>query len=321
MSARRVVPALLITCVGLAIATAYLALELREARRDLAAARVMKSTAAPTAPDEPEMVKPGASVAMPEPASPDANESDDFASHANSPERFAHVRALVEDPDKRAAALRDHRRTYEKIMPGMARHLGMNPEEYGRLLDMLGEHQLRQAEAQYRCSLSPGCDVASAARVQGSANRAELIEFLGAENAQRFYDYQDNLRERSIVSALRGDLPDALRLSDAQAEQLAEALGDERRRVFREWEQRGAVGQSGMRNEYGAVYVPDTAQGVEQQVAEASEFQRRQRERAAQILTAAQLEVFTQRQKDALEGAQQIWDSQARAPPDDERQR
>ena len=51
----------------------------------------------------------------------------------------------------------------------------------------------------------------------------------------------------------------------------------------------------------------------EQRIAEASEFQRRQRERAAQVLTAGQLEVFTQRQQDMLEMARGSWEYEEQA--------
>jgi hypothetical protein len=117
--------------------------------------------------------------------------------------------------------------------------------------------------------------------------------------------------ERNTVAGFRAELPDSLQLSDAQAEQLANALGDERRRVTREWEQRG-VGVASTGNMFGFIYHPNNVQNNVERVAEASEFQRRQRERAAEVLTAGQLEAFTERQEDILDVARNGWETEER---------
>ena len=80
-----------------------------------------------------------------------------------------------------------------------------------------------------------------------------------------------------------------------------------------EWEQRGTQ-FAGVSSEYGEIYYPVTAQGVEQRVAEASEYLRRQRARAAEVLTVRQLEAFTQSQQDLLEEARGSWESEERQP-------
>ena len=117
---------------------------------------------------------------------------------------------------------------------------------------------------------------------------AELRQLLGDERLQRFNDYRDNSQERRIVANLRGVASDAVHISDKQAERLVEVLGDERRKFLKEFEQRGAE-YSGLNSGLGSLYYSSTAQSAEQRVAEASEFQRRQRERAAEVLTPQQL--------------------------------
>jgi hypothetical protein len=211
------------------------------------------------------------------------------------------MRATLEDPDKRAATMSDIRKNNEKSMPRLARNLDLTEDEYDRLMNMLVEHEMHALEARYQCALAANCDVMASGRPVYQANRRELIDFLGAEKAQQFDNYRDNLAD------WRGDLPDSLRLSDAQTEKLVEVLGDERRRIAKEWEQRGA-GENGMSNQYGSIQFPSTAQGAEQRIAEASEYQRRQRERAAQVLTAGQLEAFTERQKEVLDLARGAWE-------------
>jgi len=140
--------------------------------------------------------------------------------------------------------------------------------------------------------------------------RAELTQLLGEERFQRFNDYRDNIQERRIVANLRGEASDALRINDKQAERLVEVLGDERRKFLEEYEQRG-VEYSGLNSGYGSLYYSSTA-GAEQRVAEASEFQRRQRERAAEVLTPQQLRFFTERQERGLEDARKSWEIEDR---------
>ena len=109
---------------------------------------------------------------------------------------------------------------------------------------------------------------------------------------------------------MRGELPDSLRLSDAQAEKLVDALGEERRRTIKEWEQRASVTRA-CPTCMGRSIIPDTTQDVEQRVTEATEYQRRQHDRAAQVLTSGQLELFTKQQEQMLEIARGSWEYEA----------
>ena len=141
--------------------------------------------------------------------------------------------------------------------------LDLGEDDYNRLLDTLAASNLRYAEAMYHCNQDPTCDIGTAAKNQMQANRRELVELLGTEKAQRLEDYRDNYQERNNVASFRSDLPDSLRLSDAQAEKLVDVLGEERRRMIKEWELRGDR-YSGMANMYGSLYFPDTTQDPEQ---------------------------------------------------------
>jgi hypothetical protein len=67
-----------------------------------------------------------------------------------------------------------------------------------------------------------------------------------------------------------------------------------------------------MGNSWGSLNFPET-QDVEQRLTEATEFQRRQRDRAAQVLTSAQLEIFTKQQEQMLEIARGSWEYEDQA--------
>ncbi len=67
-----------------------------------------------------------------------------------------------------------------------------------------------------------------------------------------------------------------------------------------------------MANSWESLNYPGT-QDVELRVAEATEFQRRQRDRAAEVLTSGQLEIFTRQQEQMLEIARGSWEYEDQA--------
>ena len=319
---RRPVVLLIFISLALGAITVYQAVELRATRQELASLRESSAVATEgaavtpvaagdtrAAADQPKPVAP-ASVLTQEPTrrgEATAVRRDAAAQRAATLAYNSYVRAWLEDPEKRARALRENRKSEETQLPRQV--LDLAEDEYNRLLDTLAESSLRYAEAIYRCNQDPACDIGATARNQVQANRRELLELLGAEKTQRLEDYRDNYQERSNVASFRSELPDSLRLSDAQAAKLVDVLGEERRRTIKEWELRGAS-YSGMSNMYGSLYFPDSTQTLEQRVDEAGEYQRRQRDRAAQVLTSGQLEVFTKQQEQMLEIARGSWEYQ-----------
>jgi hypothetical protein len=217
----------------------------------------------------------------------------------------AWVRTWLDDPEKRAKVLSDSRSNHEREIPRQL--LELDDEEYDRLLDSLAAIDLRYAEAMYRCNADPACDIQTVIRNQMQANKRELNALIGADKAQRLENYRDNFIERNSVDTFRSGLPDSMRMTDTQAEKLADALGEERRRMVKEWEQRGEQ-ISGMINMYGSLSFPSTMRDVGQRIAEVTEFQRRQHDRAARVLTSEQLEVLTRQQEQMLEIARGSWE-------------
>ena len=260
---------------------------------------------------------PGNSAAMNQPATapvastrPDAA-LDETETEAEARARsLAYMRAVLEDPLKRDEAMRASRDGYRSSFPRLAEHLGIAEDLYNRLMDQIAEHQMHWLERRYRCQLEPGCDEMTAMKGIGAERERELTDILGPEKYQQFNEYLDNQQERRAVMRLRGELPDALRMTDAQAEKLVAELGEERRRTLKEWEQSGASPES-VNSEYGQLYHSSMAQDSEQRVAEATGLLRRQHDRAAQVLTAGQLKLFDERQAAALEHARRIWQSRA----------
>ena len=317
---RRVVLILSAVTLSFAATTIWLSAQLHDARAELAA---MKSDA-PALPVSPQAT-PAASQSAPAEAAVEASPANRPASASQTSEHefdtkqwraglsrmLPHFREILEDPDKRAAKMREFRDNHRREFPNLAQGVGLSEDEHNRLLDLLAEQQMDHLDATYRCVLDPDCDPGRIPYLRNRNPRAELTQLLGEERFQRFNDYRDNVQERRIVANLRGEASDALRINDKQAERLVEVLGDERRKFLKEFEQRG-VEYSGLNNGYGSLYYSSTAQGAEARVAEASEFQRRQRERAAEILTPQQLQFFTERQERGLADARRSWEIEER---------
>ena len=305
--------------LGLAATTAYLAYELRAARQELAGLRGSERDAARAAPamtatatkNLAPAVQATPAAAMSLPANDSSSPRDatraqsEAAMRAATLARNAWVRTWLDDPEKRAKVLSDSRKNHEREVPRQL--LDLDDDEYNRLLDTLAAIDLRYAEAMYRCNIDPACDVQTVISNQMQANKRELNAQIGADEAQRLENYRDNFMERNSVATFRSGLPDSMHMTDAQAEKLSDALGDERRRMLREWQQRGEQ-ISSIASMYGSLSFPNTMQDVGQRVAEVTEFQRRQRDRAAELLTSAQLEIFTKQQEQRLEIARGSWE-------------
>jgi hypothetical protein len=312
---RKLVLALGVSTAAFAASTLYFWRDLQvERSRPQVVASAPTIVSAKDTPEKPPPT-PGNSAAMTQPPTvpvasnrPDAAPAwteTDAEARARS---LAHMRTVFEDPLKREETMRVSRDGFRRAFPRLAEHLGLTEDQYTRLVNQLAEHQMHWAERRYRCLLEPDCDEMSAMKGIGAERERELTDIIGPEKYQQFSEYLDNQQERRAVMRLRGELPDALRMTDVQAEKLVAALGEERRRTLKEWEQRGTDVEA-MNSEYGEVYHSGNSDEFEQRFAEAKELQRRQHDRAAQILTAGQLKVFDERQAAALEQARGVWQS------------
>jgi hypothetical protein len=256
----------------LGASTTWLAVELYAVRRELAESRASPASSATAhamtraAAGMRAAEVPVQAAAITSPPNQPGRPRDERQARADASLRAANllhtvwVRSWIDDPEKRAKVLADHRNNHEREFPREL--LDLNDDDHNQLVATLAASDLRYAEAIYRCNTDPACNLQSTV--------------------------------------------DSMSMSDAQAEKLADSLGDERRRIVQEWEQRGER-ISGMANMWGSLNFPDMPD-LEQRATEAAEFQRRQRERAAEVLTSAQLEVFSKQQEQMLEIARGSWE-------------
>lgn len=207
------------------------------------------------------------------------------------------------DPVRRAALVTRAKVELRGPFIGTAKAVGLTAEEEARLLDLLVDQHLRLQEAYARCNLDMTIDCGRKrfARDQEEAKQEQLA-MLGADRFERFDRFRDSFAERHQTQELRSRLPESEALSDAQAEQLAGTLYEERRKFTDEAKERGddlgiLAMDSGQILTGVARTAPDRNAAALQS---GEEFSRRMRERAAEVLTSSQMKTYEQIQDELL---------------------
>ena len=318
---RKLVVALSLSTVTLAVTTAYFA---RELQRE----RAQKPGVAPPAVTEipATAVMPNRSSDerdAPPAASPVAASDEESLDPMEQAKRRLAVSAepelsRLQDPVKRRAMLDEIKASSRGFYPQLAQVLQLSDFEYDRLLELLAEQQLDVREMMLRCALDSRCKFPGVDRAYRESQELEVAALIGADRQQRLEKYQQSLNERSAVRQLRGRLPDKDHLSEAQAERLIAAISEEHQR-FEAGIAEGGAGVSGYNTGGVSFVLSGEEAGAEKRLAEAKEYLGKVRERAAQVLTAGQLTVFDEMLD---EGFRQVQfhlrqDGEKSAPPED----
>lgn len=213
--------------------------------------------------------------------------------------------AQLSDPAMRAQMLEEWKEANRPNKSRYARYLGISEADAERLLDVLADQNLAQTEAYARCTLQPPCDYQALSRETSAAQQLALTDLLGAEKQQRFEQYIYANVERNMVSTfLRNKISAGSQLTEDQAEQLIDALADERRLVETALKQQGIepflYPMEGIAFTFqSSVFEPGkTAERLQ----EAAEYNRRIHARVKTLLTPRQLAAFEEMQEAAIVG-------------------
>lgn len=241
----------------------------------------------------------GKSVAPGTSAGASAHTATPVSSSTETPRRFVPAAgptlqeqlARFADPATRAVMLRIRQEWESRNNPGIRQELQLSPEEEDKLFALFGEQDLRDEEQEIRAALA-GRRYTPTMELDDDIEK-KLGELLGDERMKRWHAYDDTLPERRSVVDLRsrlGDIP----LSETAAQQLGEAMRDERARFAAETRQ--LVGASSYNDAYpesARLNSEDLAARVkfrEEQIARTVEYYARIRERAAAFLSVGQLQ-------------------------------
>ena len=196
------------------------------------------------------------------------------------------------DPTIRATMLRLRQDEERRLNPGLRQALGASVEEEDQLLALLSEQDLRNEEQELRDAIAGRRFTMDTAALDDDVDQ-KLNALLGEERMKRWDSYQDTLPERRSVIDLRARLG-GVPLSESVAQQLTEAMRDERARFATETRQ--LAGTSTYNDSY-----PERARldsedlGArlkfrEDQIARTVEYYARIRERAAAFLSVEQVQ-------------------------------
>jgi len=222
----------------------------------------------------------------------------------NMADRARKILPDFDDPQKRQKMLLDAMAEVRRSNPRLAEFLGITDQAAEQLTELLANQMLRVNEESLRCSQDEGCRLMDVGRGLHDRDVQEIEALLGAEGRRRLDEFRMSIPERQSIVVLRGRFTDATRLTDAQAEKLATALAEVRQRAESDLELRNAGVSEYGSGVLGFVYPggPEDHANADDQLAEATEYGQRLRERAAQILSKEQLAIFDEARAEVLRG-------------------
>lgn len=138
---------------------------------------------------------------------------------------------LLRDPRFREAQQAQARLQMPQAYPGVARELGLTPEEAEEFFDMLAKQQF---ERMALTTASQDGDAEAGLKINKARKDGEaaMARFLGPDREQAWNDYQQSLGARRQISQLGTLLSAAGRpLTDSQARQLTALVAAEQRRL------------------------------------------------------------------------------------------
>src|SRR4051812_46904756 len=102
----------------------------------------------------------------------------------------------------------------------LGRVLGLSHEDAGQLFELLARQELAAEEAAAVCLADNACRYTGISGSLTLQQEREIAAQFGAETLEALKFYRASGNQRQSVAALRGELPDHARLSDAKANEL-----------------------------------------------------------------------------------------------------
>jgi hypothetical protein len=173
---------------------------------------------------------------------------------------------------------------------GLNKYLNISTNDMDALNQLLLDRQMAMTDAGMSMMGGSGTDAKQAAedaKTIKSDYDKKIADLLGPEAYPVFQDYEKSAPDRMSVQMFRNSLPPEAALTDQQEESLIAAMGDERK----------ALPPSSMMNNQTADPSKFTEEGIAEALKQMEALQQRDAERAATILTPAQLDQFTKFQQ------------------------
>ena len=287
---------LLIAVVGLAIVVVQQDREIARLRQQqLLSAAAERATSPVPAAETPQPSKPEAEAKLQEaPPSPESPQP----SGGSASNFLSGMAAMMKDPQMKEMIRAQQKMALDRMYGALFKQLNWPAADVDRLKSLLLERQMALAEVGMSMMGGSAEDRKQAveeSKTIKSDYDKKIQDFLGAEGYQVFQDYDNTVGERMQVQMFKDSLPADAALTEQQESDLINMM----------YEERKTLPPSSLVNNNTA----DPSQLTEANIADAlkqmEEVQNRCATRAAEILTPAQLEQFTnwQQQWSAMQAA------------------
>ncbi len=203
---------------------------------------------------------------------------------------FAGMAEMMKSPQMKEMMRAQQKMAVDGMYGSLSKYLTLSTNDMDALKELLMQRQMALMDAGLSMMNGSGADQKQAAE-DAKALKAEydkkISDLLGTQDYPVFQEYEKGAADRMSVQMFKGSLPADATLTDQQEESLIAAMAEERK----------ALPTTSMMNNQS----PDPSKFTEESIAEAlkqmEQLQQRDAERAAAILTPAQLDQFTKFQQ------------------------
>jgi len=230
---------------------------------------------------------PAEPAATPVPAAPVTNAPTGTGGAVSN--YFSSLANMMKDPRMKEVIRIQQKMTLDKMYGSLSKYLNLPADKLDALKELLVNRQMAMTEAGMALMTGSGdrTQAAAEAKTVKADYDKKIQDFLGPEDYETFQDYEKTVSERVQIQMFKDALPADAALTDQQEDDLINAM----------YEERKTLPPSSLINSQST----DPSQLTEERVAEAlkqwEELQQRYADRAAAILTPAQLDQFTKWQQ------------------------
>jgi hypothetical protein len=221
---------------------------------------------------------------------------------------------MMKNPQMKEMIRGQQKFALEGMYGSLSKYLTLSTNDMNALKELLLDRQMALVDAGMSMMNGTGTDQKQAAE-DAKTVKAEydkkISDLLGTQDYTVFQDYEKSAADRMSVQMFKGSLPADATLTDQQEESLVAAMAEERK----------ALPTTSMVNNQSPDPSKFTEEGIAEALKQMEQLQQRDAERAATILTPAQLDQFTKFQQQmnsmaaaGMKMAQQMFGNKNAAP-------
>jgi hypothetical protein len=219
--------------------------------------------------------------------------------------------ASADDPQLRRELIQERIPLVRDQYLLLQRRLKVDADRWQRFMEVMAEQELGIMAMLADCKKTTNCELVSIDADTAARYKQAITEVLGDSGAAAVEKFRQSGMQRMALSSLDTELPENQKLSEAQSEELIDALTQTHMDVEKDMQKHEA--SVGRFFDQGGMLIYDKGLAtVEERLADAANYSKKLRAQAARYLQGAQMAAFNRQQDRLLEAMRQ---SQAKAAP------